>query len=332
MQSDVQLLAGRLTPSAKFTRRNIALVITYLVVFALLWHGHATNLLDDFLAVGLALTSGLFMVAVPVLDPIAFELPMAPLIALVGCDGSGKTTLSADLMATFSAEGRVSTCYLGLGSGALGEKLKTFPIIGPLLEQKLARKAKQTRTKGEKIPGGATAIVVYGFSLLRLRRFRRMLRRRRNGVAIITDRYPQVEVAGFYDGPGLSAGRPGSRFVAMLAHRESRMYAWMASFHPTVVIRLNVDADTAHARKPDHTYQLLQQKVDATAQLSFSGAPIIDLDSRQPYVAVRSAAERIAWRTFHPRAECQGPNDDLMHRLGEDRLGTAAASEQHQIA
>ena len=31
---------------------------------------------------------------------------------------------------------------------------------------------------------------------------------------VITDRYPQVEVPGFYDGPGLSAARPDSRIVA----------------------------------------------------------------------------------------------------------------------
>ena len=218
---------------------------------------------------------------------------MAPLVALVGCDGSGKTTLSTDLLKTFSQERQIELCYLGLGSGTLGEKLKRLPLVGNALETKLAAKAKQARTKGEKIPGLPTALVVYAFSLLRLRRFRHMLATRRAGLTVITDRYPQTDVPGFYDGPGLSAAKPGNWMVAALARRERRIYEWMASFKPDLVIRLVVDAETAFARKPDHKYELLQQKVAATAKLRFAGAVINDLDSRRPYGEVYRDAERL---------------------------------------
>jgi hypothetical protein len=277
----------------------VALAAVLLGAVGLLWVGHAVSLLDDMVAALLASSAALFVAAFPILKPVPIDDGLAPLIALVGCDGSGKTTLSGDLLASLAVDGRVATCYLGLGSGALGEKLKAVPIVGRAVERKLATKAGQARTKGQKIPGAATAIVVYAFSLARLRRFRRMLRQRRDGVVMITDRYPQIEIPGFYDGPGLSAARPGSRFVAMLARNERRIYAWMASYHPAVVIRLNVDLETAYARKPDHKYDLLRQKVDATAKLCFSGARIVDLDSRLPYDVVRADAERIVRRTLH---------------------------------
>ena len=96
---------------------------------------------------------------------------MAPLIAIIGCDGAGKSTLAADMVATLGAERRVAAVYLGLGSGAIGERIKRWPLIGAALERRLARKGKQTRTKGERIPGLRTALVIYGFSLLRRRRF-----------------------------------------------------------------------------------------------------------------------------------------------------------------
>ncbi|HMI18535.1 MAG TPA: hypothetical protein VK533_03220, partial [Sphingomonas sp.] len=127
--------------------------------------------------------------------------PLAPLIAIVGCDGSGKSTLSTDMRDVLGEHRNAEVCYLGLGSGELGNRISRWPLIGPAIERKLARKAQQTRSKEKTIPGLFTALVVYGFSLLRLRRFRHVLALRRRGVTVITDRYPQTEVVGFYDGP-----------------------------------------------------------------------------------------------------------------------------------
>ena len=215
---------------------------------------------------------------------------MAPLIAIVGPDGSGKSTLARDLCAELAKSRPVAMAYLGLGSGTLGLRIRAWPLVGPVLERRLSGKARRTRTEGDRIPGLATALVVYGFSLLRRRRFGQVLALRRAGTTVITDRYPQEDVAGFYDGPGLSAASAGSAAVARLAARERRMYEAMAAYRPTLVIRLAVDLATAHGRKPDHDPALLQLKIDATPRLSFGGAPLVDIDARQPYAAVRGQA------------------------------------------
>jgi hypothetical protein len=68
------------------------------------------------------------------------------------------------------------------------------------------------------------------------------------------------------------------------------MYEWMTGYRPDLVIRLNVDVDTAFARKPDHKIESLRSKVAVTPLLRFNGAPIVDLDSRDPYAEVRTAA------------------------------------------
>jgi hypothetical protein len=44
---------------------------------------------------------------------------------------------------------------------------------------------------------------------------------------------------------------------------------------------LNVDLDTACARKPDHRRELLRDKIAITPQLTFNGAPIVEIDSSQ---------------------------------------------------
>jgi thymidylate kinase len=216
---------------------------------------------------------------------------LAPLIAIVGADGSGKSTLSADMVETLRAEGRrVELCYLGLGTGDLGNRIKAWPLIGPLLERVLTGKAEQARDKDARIPGLLTALVIYRLSLIRRNRFRRMLALRRAGVTVLTDRYPQTEVPALFEGPGLSAARAESGALRRLAARERAIYEWMASYRPDLVVRLNVDVETALARKPDHKRSLIERKVAVLPQLRFNGAPILDLDGRRPYEEVRAAA------------------------------------------
>ena len=215
---------------------------------------------------------------------------LAPLVAVIGCDGSGKSTLAEALVADYGARRPVSYVYLGLKSGAMGEAIKQWPIIGGWLESKLSKRASQARDTKQKIPGVTTAFVIYLLSTIRLRRFRQTLAHRRAGRLVITDRYPQVEVPGFYDGPGLSAAKAGSRFVAWLAQRERAKYEWMAGHLPTLVIRINIDIETALARKPDHARDLLEKKIAVTPVLTFAGAPIIELDGREPFVTVKENA------------------------------------------
>ena len=220
---------------------------------------------------------------------------LAPLIAVIGCDGSGKSALSVDLLRWIQQEfGPAESHYLGLGSGQIGSRIKTWPLIGSAIERALSKRAGQARTKGSKIPGLATALVIYGFSLVRKRRFQRVLSLRRQGFIVVTDRYPQVEVPGFYDGPGLSAARPDSKLVAALAARERAIYEWMASFVPSLVIRLNVDVETAFARKPDHAIELLEAKVAVTPLLKFNGARIVDIDATMPYAEELALAQNAA--------------------------------------
>lgn len=272
---------------------SIALIgaaILILLIIAYSTRSVADNIVALFL---LALAGASIALLSPSLDPALVDRPMAPLIAFVGCDGSGKSTLTSDIYRELSGSRLVQTCYLGLGSGTIGERIKRWPLIGAAVERRLMRKANQARTEGSKIPGLATAIVIYGFSLLRLRRFNRMLRLRRRGIIVLTDRYPQIEVAGIYDGPGLSAATPTNWLVADLARRERRIYAWMAKFRPDVIVRLNVDAETALARKPDHRADLVSRKVALTPVLRFSGARIVDLDARNTYGTVRDEVARI---------------------------------------
>lgn len=222
---------------------------------------------------------------------------LAPLIAVVGTDGSGKTTISSAVVSFVRHYGRADTAHLGLRSGDWGRAIQRFPLVGKSMDKFITRKASRARDTKGKIPDPLTALVIYCFSFFRVLRFKRMMRKRQAGYIIVTDRYPQIDVPGFYDGPGLSAAKAGDRFTRWLAEREYRQYEWMASFRPSLVIRLNVDLETAFSRKPDHKIESLRQKVQVTPKLTFGGAPIVDFDSKEPLdTLVKKVQSTIAGR------------------------------------
>jgi thymidylate kinase len=212
-----------------------------------------------------------------------------PLIALVGSDGAGKSTVGEALLAWLRARGPAELCHLGKQTGNIGRRIARWPLVGRRVRGALDRKADTAKAPGG--PGLATAIALYLFSMRRVRRFRRMLRLRADGVAILTDRYPQDEVAGPMDGPalGLTAASP---LVRALAVRERRHYAWMSAHRPDLVVRLTVDLDTAVRRKPDHRASSLSIKIRDLARLTFGGARIVDIDARQPIDRVIDEAQR----------------------------------------
>ncbi|MBA1200194.1 hypothetical protein G7009_00025 [Pseudomonas capeferrum] len=218
---------------------------------------------------------------------------LAPLVAIVGPDGAGKTT-TAHYLCSVIANSQYA--YLGLGSGALGAKIRQLPLLGPIMERHLSAKARRARTPGERIPGPVTALVIYLFSRGRRSRFLRMLQAREGGQMVICDRYPQVQFAGINDGPGLSAATARGWLTTWLARLERDLYTEMSLFAPTLVIRLNVDAQTAWSRKPDHDLALIERKVATIASLTFSGTRVVEVDARLPQAEVHAICRRLIER------------------------------------
>jgi thymidylate kinase len=219
------------------------------------------------------------------------RITLKNVIAVVGCDGSGKSTLSHDLIVELAKKRQIEWVYLGQSSGNIADWIRSMPLAGPAFGRYLVRKAEHAHSKEASPPDTLTAIVIFLLSLWRVHKFHRMLRLARRGVLVITDRYPQVEVPGFYfDGTGLNDKNAQTWLARLLLKREKRLYTWMASHRPTLLIRLNIDAETAHARKPDHKLAMLREKVQVIPSLQFNGASILDLNGRDPYPQVLAAA------------------------------------------
>lgn len=209
--------------------------------------------------------------------------PCVRVIAITGCDGSGKSTLAANLVNYLSAQQPTELIYLGQSSGRIGEWISTLPIIGVPFGRYLLAKSERVHERPKTPPDNATALVIALLSYWRAYKFRRMLAKSRRGTLLVTDRYPQAEVAGFrFDGPQLAKTVGGNRWLGWLRRREQNLYQWMASYPPLLLIRLDIDEQTAYLRKPDHPLSALREKIAIIPHLTFNGARILDLDGREP--------------------------------------------------
>lgn len=212
-------------------------------------------------------------------------------IAVVGCDGTGKTTLTADLRIKLGEKRPTVWRYLGLISGESGKKIGNVPLIGVRLEKYLTAKAMRAQDMKKKVPGIVTAMTMHLLSMWRMAHLFLVRNLSRKGILVIADRYPQAEVPGFhYDGPGITAEPSDNWLLHILAAREQKLYNSMAKLKPALIIRLNLDPETAHARKPDHDINELRDKSSILPRLNYNGSNIHDIDASMSYAQVLEEA------------------------------------------
>lgn len=216
-----------------------------------------------------------------------------PLIAIIGCDGSGKSTICEHLVGFVNKYAPATRVHLGKQAGNVERQIVKLPILGKKLGKTIDRnKVRVAKSQVRFLP----ALVMMSFVARRLVRFRRMLALRQRGFIILTDRFPQVQIPGAYDGPQLPVNTPGKPFITWLSTREQAAFRWMAGHKPDLVLRLNVDIDVACARKPDHRRESLERKVAITSQLAFSGSQVVDIDVNEPlsdvFISVEQAVSR----------------------------------------
>ncbi len=215
----------------------------------------------------------------------------SPMIAIVGCDGSGKSTVGEQVLTCAEEFAPSVLVHVGKQSGNFSRALFSLPVFGGLIESLFGKQSVKTHSRREKDknPSFLPSLVKYIFTVRRVRRFRRMLALREKGMIVITDRFPQLELRAF-DGPQLNVKQGGGFVVRCLARREHASFEWMTSHIPDLVIRLNVDIDTAMKRKSDHNRESLSKKIDIMPQLTYQGAPIVDIDTSQPLEKVVAEA------------------------------------------
>ena len=144
---------------------------------------------------------------------------------------------------------------------------------------------------------GAKAIWALTLANEKSRKLRHVMRARTRGMVVICDRWPQMQFPGELDGPRLTHWSTGNSVQRRLAAYELRPYELARRFPPDIVIRLDVDVDTAAQRRPEDGRDYLSHRIELVKALDFDGSLFgaIEIDGTQSPDKVLTAILRAIW-------------------------------------
>jgi len=217
------------------------------------------------------------------------------IVAVVGADGSGKSTLSRTLAASFGDRREVVHLYLGSGDGPSSwvrwplKRIKRV-LLGAEAPPARRRAVQQAAPRSLLIGRSAWALALAQEKRMKLRRAHRAAGR---GALVVCDRYPQSQVPGLIDGPLLDAwSASDSGWRRALARWERRPYERAHALQPDLVIRLWVDEETAARRRPGHDHAELVARTRVVESLRFERAElgVVEMDANRPFDSVFAEA------------------------------------------
>ncbi len=219
-------------------------------------------------------------------------------IAIIGIDGCGKTTVNSHVRAWLDGEVDVMPLYFGTGGGRPSLLLRPFKLMLPLATRLLKTRPKGSShgTISNAAPGALYSVLLMVWATVVAREKHSKLlaahRGARRGLVVITDRYPQSQIGKFNDGPLLTRLAWAPKW---LRRREAHVYELAERLPPDLVIKLIVTPDTAARREPTMDLAVIRERIAVIPQLRFSGARVVSVDAEQPLADVIAAVKREIW-------------------------------------
>ncbi|RYG46824.1 MAG: hypothetical protein EOO01_15690, partial [Chitinophagaceae bacterium] len=154
------------------------------------------------------------------------------LVAMIGADGSGKSTVIADLHSTFRKKIDVYLLYMGKGKSGKGSLLRKIlsrfrrtyskSLPGKTGNRPVVQAKRQEESFKSTLYRCIEALAV---ARERRRKLEMMLAAKHKGMLIICDRFPQYQQMGYNDGPVLNHLLQSSNFLfRFMARKEAKVY------------------------------------------------------------------------------------------------------------
>ena len=229
-------------------------------------------------------------------------------VAVVGADGSGKSTVIANLEKTFSKKLDVYKIYFGKGRAG-GLSWPRRMLVG--FKKKVTKRNQSTEevkisSNGGSVPKSFKQQLFYGIEALivafeKHNKFKKMHAAKKKGLLVICDRFPQNQVAGLNDGPVLQPYLTSKNLlIKWMAKKEAGMYTRFESHTPDLVFKLIADAKTIQARKQiTARMEVLEAKVEGIRNLQFTEkCRVIPIDATQPLESILFQVKKEIWASF----------------------------------
>jgi hypothetical protein len=219
-------------------------------------------------------------------------------VAILGVDGSGKSTSVAILRAWLLSKVDALPIYFGTGDGRPSLWLRPFKVTMPLIRRLLGSKPRLA-SYGKITPAGrpfySLLLMIWAAAVAMDKRKKLVAARRgaNRGLIVLADRYPQNEIVGFNDGPLLPRLTVVPHWLLRFEHVT---YALAHRLPPDLVIKLVVTPETAARREPDMDRAIIPERIAALQRLDFPGARVVCVDAERPLADVIRAVKQEIWR------------------------------------
>lgn len=200
-------------------------------------------------------------------------------IAILGCDGAGKSTTISYLKKEFNKKIDVKTVYLGSGDGDCSLLRKPLKYVakkvggkglGFSVEKEYIKNNKKYRSISIKARLYSVAKIIWACALAleKKNKLSEITNARNKGMLVLVDRYPQVEIEGYNDGPLMRKYKDSSFFLKWISEWEYKIYQSAYINPPDLIIKLMVSTELAMSRKPEMTVDEIEKKKKAVVAMN----------------------------------------------------------------
>lgn len=221
------------------------------------------------------------------------------LVAFVGGDGAGKTTVIEGISEWLSPSFVTMKIHMGKPSWSwttivIRGILKTGRVLGlwPFTNAPLEFRDEEAPVSFPGYPSLIRAVCTARDRALSYRKARRLADK---GVFVICDRFPLPRMISL-DGPQIewmTRTLPSKRFIRLLGQLERRYYQSISS--PDLLFVLKADPDTAVERKSDEQAAYVRARSKEIWEKDWEGLGGHTIDANQPVVEVLHRTKELLW-------------------------------------
>lgn len=208
-------------------------------------------------------------------DSKKYVIKKGLIVAFIGVDGSGKTTIADEISLWISSVFQCDRKSMGIGRNSIQNN-----------KRKIKKSFKQKKIVLLKRVKRNFSLLLFSFEVHN--DIKSMKKGMRQGMIYILDRYPQTKYRGISDGPKITSG-------CILSWLEAFFLKIADTVTPTLLFKLCIPLSVAIERRPEDDTDILKRKIRIAEEIDYVGSKVIKIDATQPYAEELKSIKSYLW-------------------------------------